>query len=208
MHQAETRALWRAVIVLVAVSTIRWGWSRAAAARPEGAPETVLPELLDESREATRQGERRAEPLGGDETIDPNRATEVELDRLPGVGPSTARAIMAAREDGAVFRRPEDLESVAGIGSATVERIRSLLDLRDPPPRPPERPPRAPAPVDLNHADLDGLQALPGVGPALARRIADARQERMFTSLEDLERVKGIGPATIERLRSRATVSR
>ncbi len=208
MHQAETRALRRATLVLVLVSALRWAWSSAAGARPDEEPESVLPELLDESRQATEEGERRAEPLGADEKVDPNRATEVELDRLPGVGPSTARAIVAARDGGAVFRRAEDLESVPGIGSATIERLRAVLDLRDPPPPAPGRAPRAPATVDVNRADLDALQTLPGVGPALARRIVDARQERMFTSLDDLARVKGIGPATIERFRSRATASR
>jgi len=208
MHQAETRALRRATLMLVLVSALRWAWSSAAAPRTGEEPESVLPELLDESREATQEGERRAAPLVGDEKVDPNRATEVELDRLPGVGPATARAVVAAREAGTVFRRPEDLESVPGIGSATVERLRAVLDLRDPPPPPPGRAPRAPARVDLNRADLEALQTLPGVGPALARRIVDARQERMFTSVDDLGRVKGIGPATIERFRSRATVSR
>lgn len=205
MHQAETRALWRATLVLVVMSALRWAWS-SAAARPSPKQETVVPQLLSASREATREGERRAEPLGGDEKIDPNRASEIELDRLPGVGPSTARAIVAAREAGTVFRSPEDLESVPGIGGATVERLQSMLDLRDPPPPPSGRVRAGSALVDVNHADLDGLQTLPGVGPALARRIVDARQERMFTSLDDLERVRGIGPATIERLHTLATV--
>lgn len=208
MHQAETRALRRAVIVLVLVSALRWAWSSVGAARPEPETDTVLPGLLSESREATEEGERRAEPLGADEKIDPNRATEVELDRLPGVGPSTARAIVAAREAGAVFRAPEDLESVRGIGSSTVERIRPALDLSHPPPPQHGGARREEPLVDLNHADLEGLQSLPGVGPALAQRILDARREQMFTSLEDVARVRGIGPATIERFRSRATVSR
>ncbi|HSH75313.1 MAG TPA: helix-hairpin-helix domain-containing protein, partial [Longimicrobiales bacterium] len=120
MQQPEIRALRRAVALLVAVSVVRWSWSlRSEPLRSGG--EDVLPELLEASRKATVEGARRSEPLAGGERIDPNRAPEVELDRLPGVGPVTARAIAAAREEGLVFRRPEDLLAVRGIGETTLE---------------------------------------------------------------------------------------
>ena len=97
MHSDETRAVKRAVLILFLVSAARWGWSQRGV--PAGTPEaTVLPELLEGTREAAQEGARRNEPLEEGETLDPNRASEVELDRLPGVGPSTARAIVAARE--------------------------------------------------------------------------------------------------------------
>jgi competence protein ComEA len=55
--------------------------------------------------------------------------------------------------------------------------------------------------VDLNRADLHTLQTIPGVGPALARRITDSRmREGPFRSAADLERVPGIGPATAARI--------
>jgi competence ComEA-like helix-hairpin-helix protein len=44
--------------------------------------------------------------------------------------------------------------------------------------------------IDLNHASLDELLALPGVGPALAGAIIAARP---FSTIEDLGRVPGIG---------------
>jgi competence ComEA-like helix-hairpin-helix protein len=219
MQQAESGALWRAAAVLVLVSVVRWGWSARAAGEASAAAESVLPELLADTREAAAEGARRAAPLAEGERIDPNRAPEVELDRLPGVGPSTARAIAAAREEGVVFRRPEDLMSVRGIGEATLERMRPALDLSAPPagrapvaraPGARAREPRTAsgALVDLNLAGPEELQALPGIGPALADRIVDARREQMFTTLDDLLRVRGIGPATVERLRPLATAGR
>jgi competence ComEA-like helix-hairpin-helix protein len=213
MQQPETRALWRAVALLVLVSAGRWGWSaRADGVAAARGGESLLPELLATSREAAADGARRAEPLAEGERLDPNRAPEAELDRLPGVGPATARAIVAAREEGAVFRRPEDLLVVRGVGEATLERIRPALDVSAPPPPPrtvgsgARRSGTSPPQVDVNRADVEELQALPGIGPALAERIVRARQEQMFTSVDDLIRVRGIGASTVERLRPHASV--
>ncbi len=55
--------------------------------------------------------------------------------------------------------------------------------------------------VKLNTATAVELEALPGVGPALAQRIAAYRQGRRFSSVDDLLKVKGIGKAKLERLR-------
>jgi competence protein ComEA len=60
----------------------------------------------------------------------------------------------------------------------------------------------AAAPVDLNAATQDGLDALPGVGPVLAGRIMAWRaQHGRFTSVDELAEVPGIGPKMLERLR-------
>jgi hypothetical protein len=59
------------------------------------------------------------------------------------------------------------------------------------------------APVDLNGASLLELESLPGIGPVLARRIADARP---FARVDDLRRVAGIGPVRLRALRRRARV--
>ena len=62
-------------------------------------------------------------------------------------------------------------------------------------------------PVDPNRAAEAELRALPGIGPALARRIVQSRQtDGRFRSAEDLRRVPGIGPSTLERLRGRLEV--
>ena len=52
--------------------------------------------------------------------------------------------------------------------------------------------------VEVNRATVEELASVPGIGPALAERIAAARP---FTSLEDLTRVSGIGPTSLEKIR-------
>ncbi len=157
--------------------------------------------------------QRRREPLGESERIDPNTATEVELDRLPGVGPALARAILLSRQREGRFRTLRDLERVRGLGSNSVERLAPYVTLpggaRQPGiravgrPRGDEKPP-GPRRLDLNTATLEELEALPGIGPARAAAILRWRQHHgPFRRLDDLLEVPGIGPATVGRLRGR-----
>jgi competence protein ComEA len=63
------------------------------------------------------------------------------------------------------------------------------------------------APLDLNHATEDQLDALPGIGPATAAAIvAHRRDHGSFQSVDDLLQVRGIGPAKLESLRSQVRV--
>ena len=56
--------------------------------------------------------------------------------------------------------------------------------------------------LNLNTADAETLQALPGIGPALAERIVAYRLEHgPFQTVEDLRQVPGIGPKRWERIR-------
>ncbi|MBQ6117076.1 MAG: helix-hairpin-helix domain-containing protein [Oscillospiraceae bacterium] len=65
-----------------------------------------------------------------------------------------------------------------------------------------------PDPIDLNTADEEALQRLPGIGPALAERIvADRAANGPFASVEELTRVSGIGEKTVEDIRPYVTVS-
>ena len=59
--------------------------------------------------------------------------------------------------------------------------------------------------INLNTASPEALESLPGVGPKLASRIIQARKQRRFTSLADLDRLPGFGPKLMDTLRSRVT---
>ena len=70
-------------------------------------------------------------PLAGEELVDINTASPEELDKLPGIGPTTAQNIIEYREVFGPFARIEDIVNVSGIGSATFEAIEDLITVGD-----------------------------------------------------------------------------
>jgi len=56
--------------------------------------------------------------------------------------------------------------------------------------------------ININTADAELLQQLPGIGPAYAGRIIEWRLENgNFESVEQLLEIRGIGPARLENIR-------
>lgn len=68
-------------------------------------------------------------------------------------------------------------------------------------------PPSVPEKINVNTADLAQLTTLPGIGPVLAQRILDYREENgPFASLDALTNVEGIGTKRLEGILEYATV--
>lgn len=70
------------------------------------------------------QSAAAASPSGG--LIDINRASQAELETLPGIGPKFAADIIAHRAS-APFQRPEDLMNVTGIGEKRFDALKHLV---------------------------------------------------------------------------------
>ena len=93
-------------------------------------------DLPDAGASASDAASDAAAPDGGvtaDGRVILNVASEDELRRLPGIGATKAKAIVALRAKLGRFRKPEDLLRVKGIGRRSLARMRPLL-LVDPPP--------------------------------------------------------------------------
>jgi len=65
--------------------------------------------------------------------LDLNSATAEQLPELPGIGPSTAAAIIAFREKSGPFRRVDDLLAIRGISKKKLEAIRPYVFVAAPP---------------------------------------------------------------------------
>ena len=82
------------------------------------------------------------------------------------------------------------------------------LGEENPPIQPPSNQPASGGQVNINTADSAALESLPGIGPALAQRIIDYRQEHgPFAQIEDVMDVSGIGPATFEKMQDLITTN-
>ncbi len=55
--------------------------------------------------------------------------------------------------------------------------------------------------VNINTASKEELQSLPGIGPALAEKIIEYRQNRKFSNIDDIKNVAGIGEKRFESIK-------
>ena len=61
--------------------------------------------------------------------------------------------------------------------------------------------------VDINTATEKELVKLPGIGPAIAKRIIEYREaNKGFKSVDELKKVKGIGSKKFEAIKDMVTV--
>lgn len=129
-----------------------------------------------------------------------NKASARELEKLPGLGPAKAKAIIEYRKKNGSFKTSADLLKVKGIGEATLKKLSRFLSgfststsLDD----------SLKELVDINHAGAQEIASLPSIGPVKAESIVEYRNSYgFFENVEQLEKVKGIGPKTLAKIRN------
>ena len=62
--------------------------------------------------------------------ININKATQAELETIPGIGPSTALKIVTYRNENGKFKSIEDIKNVSGIGDAKYEKMKDYITIK------------------------------------------------------------------------------
>jgi len=62
--------------------------------------------------------------------ININKASQTELETIPGIGPSTALKIINYREENGKFSSIEDIKNVPGIGDAKFENMKNYISIK------------------------------------------------------------------------------
>jgi competence protein ComEA len=140
--------------------------------------------------------------------LDLNTATVDELEEhLSGVGPATAKKIVAGRPYSSV----DDLAK-AGVSNRVIESIRDQVSVgaetaaksktassKTSKSKADDAKESTTGKVNLNTADAAALEALPGIGAATAKAIIAARP---IKSIDELDKIRGLGKNRIEALRN------
>ena len=86
--------------------------------------ETQTDSQINSTQETTKQNSQKQTSK-----ININKATQAELETLPGIGPSTASKIVAYREENGRFESIENIKDVSGIGDAKYNSIKDLITI-------------------------------------------------------------------------------
>jgi competence protein ComEA len=140
--------------------------------------------------------------------IDLNSADQKALESLPGIGKSTAQAIIAGRP----YKSIDDLKRVKGMSDKKIAAIKDKVTIGAAAatatpaamPKAAGTPRKAAAAVvDLNSADQKTLESLPGIGKSTAQAIIAGRP---YKSIDDLKRIKGMSDKKIAAIKDKVTI--
>ena len=100
----------------------------------DGMQVTVAEKMPVAARGAATQGVTGGAYVGSSKPlpegmVNINTADIKELDKLPGVGPATAKRIIEYRTENGDFQSPEEIKRVKGIGEAKYEKMKDKIAL-------------------------------------------------------------------------------
>ena len=220
----------RAVLLLLGLAVAGQG-VRTWASRPEAAPGELLalPGVGGQPLAHRDSSIAAVRPLATGEQIDLDQATADEIARLPRIGLTLARTIVADRVASGPFGSLSGLDRVSGIGPGLLRTIAPHTRFSLAPSQgevalggseaggaatqggagqiPSGTGSGAGRAVNLNTATAVELEGLPFIGPYMARQIVAFRERHgPFVAVESLVVVPGIGPSTVAKVRERVVV--
>ena len=142
----EKKALWFLAIARLSGSAVRLCRSSGP---PIGAADSAALDAqmarvdsvraLNHNRKSKRERPTAVSGQHGDTSrasatavVDLDRATEAEIEALPGIGPALAHRIVSFRDSAGAFGQIEALCDVSGIGPAMTKRLRPLVTFTGP----------------------------------------------------------------------------
>ncbi|HTF99390.1 MAG TPA: helix-hairpin-helix domain-containing protein [Nitrospirota bacterium] len=108
---------------------ITFGAASAPAAAPapvSAAPASAAPAKAEKPAKEEKAAKEKKPALAPGEKVNINSASKEDLDKLPGIGPVKAQAII----DNRPYSKPEDIMKVKGIKEKEFEKIRDLITVR------------------------------------------------------------------------------
>jgi len=127
-----------------------------------------------------------------------NELSQKEWTSLPGIGPGLAQSIVLYRAQFGDFNSIEDLTRVSHMTLSRLRRIQDYIYASSSV-RPHSGNEIDHLSININTADENQLDALPGVGEVIAKAIVHYREENgPFASVDELINVPRIGPKKLE----------
>lgn len=220
----------RAVLLLLGLAVAGQA-VRTWASRPAAAPGELLalPGVGGQPLAHRDSSLAAVRPVAIGEQVDLDQASADEIARLPRIGLTLARTIVADRIARGPFGSLSGLDRVSGIGPGLLRTIAPHARFSLVPAQTgralggvqagegatqngaglevPVRGSGAGRAINLNSATIAELEGLPFIGPYMAQQIVAFRERHgPFAAVDSLVRVPGIGPATVARVRERVVV--
>lgn len=89
----------------------------------------VIPNKNDPNSQNTISSSVSASSTQGNSLVNLNIATDIELQSLPGVGPSKAKSIIEYREKNGGFKSIDEIKNIKGIGESSFEKLKDKITI-------------------------------------------------------------------------------
>lgn len=89
----------------------------------------VIPNKNDPNSQNTLSSSVSASSTQGNSLVNLNTATDIELQSLPGVGPSKAKSIIEYREKNGGFKSIDEIKNIKGIGESSFEKLKDKITI-------------------------------------------------------------------------------